>query len=120
MYNTIDAGATGVESGIYYDVDMYNGVCLGNLITNFDSIGKFGIVIDAGEYQTSSFFGYNAFYNNNTNTSNYTGVDDVILSENPYTTAGSDWSLNNVTGGGADCRNAGFNKVGLIDSPILG
>jgi len=54
---------------------------------------------------------YNAFYNNTSGARQNVNASphDVTLTGDPFTNAaGNDFSLNNVAGAGAACRNAGF------------
>jgi hypothetical protein len=52
----------------------------------------------------------NAFYNNGTapTVGFNAGIGTVTLSANPYTSIGSDFSLNSTAGGGAACKGAGW------------
>jgi hypothetical protein len=68
----------------------------------------------------------NAFFNNTTaaRRNMVAGVGDVTLSVSPYTSLGTDFSLNNTAGGGAACRGAGVPGVspagtGFIDIGAL-
>lgn len=65
-----------------------------------------GVTLNSGQWN-------NAFYNNTTAQRNGAGgsVNDVTLSADPYTSVGTDFSLNSTAGGGAACKAAGFPGV---------
>lgn len=58
-------------------------------------------------------FDYNAYYLNTggARTNTPTGAHDLILSNNPFVAAGTDFRLNTLAGGGGACRAAGFPGV---------
>lgn len=115
--NTFDAN---VGYGLLIDQDAYSIQIINNIFSNHDTGGEVGLKLDSGEYAINSYVDYNAYYNNDDDISGFSlGANSVELSSNPYTTAGSDWSLNSTSGGGADCKGAGIGgPVGLIGSPI--
>jgi hypothetical protein len=55
----------------------------------------------------------NAFFNNTTAATRNVaaGIGTVTLSASPYTSIGTDFSLNATAGGGAACKGAGFPGV---------
>ena len=99
------------------------------IITNciFDANTTYGI--DNGG--ASDSFGMaqynNAFYNNTTAPRRgiAAGINDITLSGSPYTSVGTDFSLNNTSGAGAAARAAGYPGVliaggtGFIDVGAL-
>ena len=109
MGNTIVAGALGVLDGINL-ANSFGDVIMNNIITGFDTGGKFGIVTANPAYLDG-----NAFYTNDGDVSGSTeGPDTVTLSANPFVNATSDFSLNETAGGGLACRNAGITIVNKL------
>jgi hypothetical protein len=68
-----------------------------------------GMTFTTATYPDPSFDG-NAYYNNAATRSGCgTGVQDVILTGNPFNSAGTDFGLNATAGAGAACRGAAIN-----------
>jgi hypothetical protein len=78
----------------------------------FDANGTYGVAqsTSSSTLITSFLLYNNAFYNNTTApTLNLAaGFGTVTLSANPYTSIGTDFSLNSTAGGGAACKGAGW------------
>jgi len=106
--NVIDDCTTGVR----FDVDFASSAFYNNIISNNTT----GVLQDAGEYQVGGITDYNAWYENDADTNNWTkGANAVNLSADPYTNqAGRDYTLNSTAGGGAACKNTGYGPVGLL------
>lgn len=93
----------------------------GNVLVNN---AGYGISLSANSYAFPAQDG-NAFYNNTLGTKNnmtalsqgasnpaYAPINDIILSGNPFTNAGTgDFSLNNTAGAGADLRDSGLPRA---------
>ena len=86
----------------------------GNLITNCQS-GIYFVGSASDENSNNLIVDYNAFYNTpNTHVgvNLNSGVNDVYLTANPYLDSGNgDYSLNNNSGGGKECRGAHQSKI---------
>jgi len=95
------------DSGIYVGT-LNSGVSIKNNI--FSNNTTYGILNGSTTF-LDGIMDYNAWYNNGQDikyiASTPKGPHTVTLTENPYTTAGSDWTLNDTAGGGADCKNVG-------------
>lgn len=109
-----------------------------NLITNHVGVGKVALNIGAGTTASNDLLrqlvDYNGFYGNTTDYTNISaGDNDVVCSADPYTAVGTDFTLNNTAGGGANCRDAGFpqsppglsttaiyKSIGFLATPIAG
>ena len=119
------AGMTYIEGNTFYNQSA-NGISVlettssalsGMSIVNnlFSVIGGYGILFGntAEELNAAAMIVYNnAFYDNTTDSMSETltvpELGTVLVTADPLTTAGSDWSLNNNTPGGAQCRGAGY------------
>lgn len=119
LYNNVIDGNTGDGLNVnnLNSFSTINAIC-GNIFSNNNRSGKFGINIAAGTLaaveKIRRFLNFNFFYNNTTHRStNYAaGPDDVDLSADPYTNAAAfDFSLNRTAGGGAAVRAVGFPPV---------
>jgi hypothetical protein len=92
-----------------------NSTCPLGQISNsiFDANGTYGIDAVSGSIVQSCLLYSNAFYNNTTAATRNTnaGFNTVTLSANPYTSIGTDFSLNSTAGGGAACKGAGWPGV---------
>ncbi|RKX66617.1 MAG: hypothetical protein DRP42_02775 [Tenericutes bacterium] len=113
----IDANTS---AGIRFNVDSDCSMVYNNLITNHDTGGESGILIDSGEYGTSSHIDWNAFYENDTDIdgSMSKGPNTITLSADPYTNrAGHDFTLNSTAGGGTACKN-NAHLIGILSAPI--
>jgi hypothetical protein len=85
-----------------------------NFVSNsiFDRNTTYGIDFSGFNFNAGQW--NNAFYNNTTapRSGGSVGIfNDVTLSADPYTSVGTDFSLNSTAGGGAACKNAGFPGV---------
>lgn len=80
-----------------------------NIIT---SNGGYGINFTSSNAAQMNAVLNNAFYSNTSGSYvNVFTVGDVILTGVPYTSAGSNFTLNSTSGAGAACKNAGFPGV---------
>ena len=134
-YNCISASNTGSSSrGYDYSSNsLANGVVYGcvaygnggdgvNIIATYAAVsvlnclfvgnGGYGINYNHDLKIAVPLFNYNAFYNNTSGARNSNlsaGYNDVTLTGDPFTNAGSgDFSLNNTASAGAACRAVGF------------
>jgi len=102
--------STNTGSGVASDNGSAPGMAISNSI--FDANGAYGISASAGTIKPSWNLYNNAFYNNTSgqmqNISNAISANAITLTASPYTTIGSDFSLNNTSGGGAALKGAGF------------
>ena len=107
--NTIDAGTAGIVDGVKIDADTVGAISFfNNIVANFDTAGKYGVIADTAI--GIAYCDYNAWYNNDTDTSGITkGANAVTLTELPYTA--DNFSLNNTAGAGAACRGVGFQQA---------
>jgi hypothetical protein len=76
----------------------------------FDANGTYGIDGEAGTITLPYLFYSNAFYNNTTAPTRNVGagIGTITLSASPYVSVGTNFALNNTTGGGALLKTAGF------------
>jgi hypothetical protein len=80
----------------------------------FDANGTYGVDMGSGTGFAAPFLLYNnAFYNNGTapTLGVNAGFGTVTLTANPYTSIGTDFSLNSTAGGGTACKGAGWPGV---------
>jgi hypothetical protein len=101
--NTIYNYATGIK----LDGDT-NETMVGNLFVGCGTgIWNYGTVTKH-QSRKEKTVDYNAFYNTNTTHYNInSGVNDVYLTADPFLNSGiGDYTLNNIAGGGKECRGA--------------
>ena len=117
-----NAGGSGVPTLMLLNCDVSTntgaGVLMGNALdpyaqfnnSIFDANGTYGVDAGSGTVTISALLNSNAFFNNTTApTRNINaGVGTITLTANPYTTIGTNFALNNTTGGGKLLKGAGF------------
>jgi hypothetical protein len=76
----------------------------------FDANGTYGVDAGSGTVTISALLNSNAFFNNTTAATRNVnaGTGTITLTANPYTTIGTNFALNNTTGGGKLLKGAGF------------
>ena len=111
--NVVGNTIQGAEVAIRLE-DQVTDSIQGNLITNCQS-GIYFVGSASDENSNNLIVDYNAFYNTpNTHVgvNLNSGVNDVYLTANPYLDSGNgDYSLNNNSGGGKECRGAHQSKI---------
>lgn len=116
--NSIDGDGQSGLIGIHQDeTNAPYGVYINNIL--FD-LGV-GIQDDVANAQEMTISDHNFFYSNDTDRINIdTGGNDVAGSADPFTdSAGRDYTLNAVAGGGAACKNAGVDAGSFLDIGAL-
>lgn len=104
--------STNTSAGLIFEAAIDPYFQISNSI--FDANGTYGVDMASGTGFAAPFLLYNnAFYNNGTapTLGVNAGIGTVTLSANPYTTIGTDFSLNSTAGGGAACKGAGWPGV---------
>jgi len=105
IYNN---GRHGIYLGTYdIKIDVSNNIMTGN---GQSSGTGYGLKTNATTARFDVGFHHNAYFNNKTGaTSGNTvaGLGDVTLTADPYTSAGTDFTLNNAAGAGAVLRGTG-------------
>ena len=100
-------GAAGVLTGnaVFPSIMFNNNI--------FDKNGTYGIDAGTGTHALQYLWYNNAFYSNTSGTvRNITGgIGTISLSVSPYVSLGTNFALNNTTGGGAALKAAGFPGV---------
>jgi len=106
--NIIDGNARGIQIGRANTIGNY---IVNNIISNCTTGLAQGLYFESSYVFGTYVLDYNAWYNNTTDITEDAGVpraikgaNTITLTESPYTTPGSDYTLNNTAGGGADCK----------------
>jgi hypothetical protein len=121
-YVQANAAATGVTviSNSDFSTNGAAGILVGNALSPaayistsiFDANTTYGISAGASGSTIVPFVGYkNGFYNNGTAPIAPTiapGIGTITLSASPYVSLGTNFALNNTSGGGAALKSAGF------------
>jgi hypothetical protein len=126
--NSPVANSSGVSHGLYLEhcivasnggdgIDLQNNASLNLSLQNniIISNGGYGVKLNYN-VDIAAVNRCNAYYNNTSGArSNLSaGTGDVTLTADPFTSIGTDFSLNNTTGGGAALKQLGFPGTSLL------